>query len=112
MSRFSRQTDASVEEMNDDSTVPLEPEDLKILGEPTAEKNNDSLLHVDVRTLCKNLVLIDSDEEAKTQLLTAYPKLENFAARMLDKEIVRLLSTNAIKRDGHLAESQDPTGHA
>ncbi|KAJ8678720.1 hypothetical protein QAD02_014507 [Eretmocerus hayati] len=80
MSRLSRQTDAPVEEIKDDSTVPLDPEDLKILGKPTAKKNNDSLLHVDVRTLWENLVLTGLDEETKTQLLKTYPKLERFAA--------------------------------
>ncbi|KAJ8678585.1 hypothetical protein QAD02_014372 [Eretmocerus hayati] len=60
-----RQTDAPVEEIKDDSTVPLDPEDLKILGEPTAKENNESLLHVDVRTLWKNLVLTGLDEEPR-----------------------------------------------
>ncbi|KAJ8664990.1 hypothetical protein QAD02_006652 [Eretmocerus hayati] len=92
MSQFSGQTDAPVEAMKDDLTVPLDPEDLKILGEPNAKKDNDSLLHVGVRTLWKNL-------------------LESSAAQTLNKEIERS-PYRQIKRVGHLAEAQNSTGHA
>lgn len=100
---------------SDATSLPMDCDLVQFLGEDSSIKNHNSIkVNGELKLRWEKWMQIGYPEEEKVKLLNSNPRTENLytEAPKLNPEINSILNEYAIKRDKHLAETQNCVGSA